>query len=85
MNFNEHINDICKKASQRIGVLRRLQNLIPTNAKLQLYKAAILPYLRYCHLTWHFCKASDTRRLERIQERGLRAVFEDKQSAYEKL
>ena len=39
MNFNEHINDICKKASQRIGVLRRLQNLIPTNAKLQLYKA----------------------------------------------
>jgi hypothetical protein len=58
----------------------RLKNLIPTNAKSQLYKAAILPYLIYCHLTWHFCKASDTRKLERIQERGLRAVFKDKQS-----
>jgi hypothetical protein len=55
------------------------------NAKLQLYKAAILAYLTYCHLTWYFCKASDTRKLERIQERGLRAVFKDKQSAYEDL
>jgi len=56
----------------------RLKNLIPTEAKLQLYKAAILPHLTYCHLTWHFCKASDRRKLERIQERGLRAVFKDK-------
>ena len=63
----------------------RLKNLIPTEAKLQLYKAAILPHLTYCHLTWHFCKASDRRKLERIQERGLRAVFKDKHSCYEKL
>lgn len=59
--------------------------MIPTDAKLQLYKAAILPHLCYCHLTWHFCKASDRRKLERIQERGLRAVFKDKRSSYEKL
>lgn len=63
----------------------RLKNLIPTEAKLQLYKAAILPHLTYCHLTWHFCKASDRRKLERVQERGLRAVFKDKQSCYEEL
>ena len=25
----------------------------------------------------HFCKASDTRKLERLQERGLRAVLKD--------
>ena len=75
LNFNHHINNVCKKASQRIGVLVRLKNLILAEAKLQLYKAAILPHLTYCHLTWHFCKASDRRKLERIQERGLRAVF----------
>ena len=85
LNCNHHINNVCKKASQRIGVLMRLKNLIPTEAKLQLYKAAILPHLTYCHLTWHFCKASDRRKLERVQERGLRAVFKDKQSCYEEL
>ena len=72
-------------ASQRIGVIMRLKSLIPTMAKLLLYKAAILPHLTYCHLVWHFCRARDTRRLERIQERGPRAVFNDKHSSYEAL
>ena len=70
LNFNHHINNVCKKASQRIGFLMRLKNLIPTEAKLQLYKAAILPHLTYCHLTWHFCKASDSRKLECTKERN---------------
>ena len=42
-------------------------------------------FLTYCHLVWHFCKASDTRKLERLQERGLRAVFKDNNSTYEQL
>ena len=85
LNFNLHISNVCKKASQRIGVIMRLRNLIPTEAKLHLFKAAILPHLTYCHLVWHFCRASETRRLERVQERGLRAVLKDKQSSYQQL
>ena len=49
VNFNLHISNVCKKASQRIGVIMRLRNLIPTEAKLNLFKAAILPHLTYCH------------------------------------
>ena len=85
LNFSEHIISIYKKASQRIGVLMRLRNLIPLKSKLILFKSAILPYLTYCHLVWHFCTASDTRKLERLQERGLRAVFKDNNSSYEQL
>ena len=82
LNFNIHINEICKRASQRVGVMMRLKKLIPTNAKLTLYKSAILPYLTYCHLTWHLCTACNKRKLERMQERALRALFLDKQSSY---
>ena len=85
LNFTEHISSVCKKGSQRVGVIMRLRNLIPTSAKLQLYKAAVLPHLTYCHTIWHFCKASDSRKLERVQERGLRAVFCDKNSSYDQL
>ena len=60
----------------------RLKKLIPTNAKLTLYKSAILPYLSYCHLTWHLCTACNKRKLESMQERALRARFLDKQSSY---
>ena len=82
LNFSEHVSSACKMASQRIGVLMRLRNLIPTEAKLQLYKSAVLPYLTYCHLVWHFCRASDARKLERLQERALRAVYKDKHASY---
>ena len=64
------------------GVLLRLRNLIPCSAKLQLYKSAILPHLTYCGIVWHFCKSSDKRKLERIQERALRAVFKSRTESY---
>ena len=43
------------------------------------------PNLTYCHTVWHFCKASDTRKLERVQERALRAVYNSKTTAYDEL
>ena len=85
LNFGDHISSICKKASQRIGGLMRLRNLIPTKAKLVLFESAVLPYLTYCHLVWRFCKSSDARKLVRLQERRLRAVDRDKYTSYSQL
>ena len=48
----------------RQPLLRRLRMLIPTHAKLQLYKAAILPHLTYCSTIWHLCTASDKRKVK---------------------
>ena len=85
LSFSEHISCICTKVSKLIGVLMRLRNLIPTTAKLCLYKSAILPHLTYCSLVWHFCKTSDRKKLERVNERGLRAVFCNWSTTYEDL
>ena len=85
LNYSSHISDICKKAGSKVGVLNRLKKLVPTHALLQLYKAGVLPNLTYCHMVWHFCRASDTKKLERVQERALRAVFSNKTATYEQL
>ena len=63
----------------------RLRNLIPCQTKLILCKTAIMPHLTYCHLVWNFCKSSDGRKIERIQERALRAVFKTTTETYEEL
>ena len=44
-SFTDHISTICEKASQRIGMLMQTRNLIPTKAKLMLFKSAVLLYL----------------------------------------
>ena len=54
LNFVGHVSELCTRASQKVGILVRLQNLIPCNAKLMLYKTSILPYLTYCNLVWKF-------------------------------
>ena len=41
INFSNHKGELCRKTSQQIGGLRRLKNLLPANAKLQLFKPAI--------------------------------------------
>ena len=85
LNFTSHISEMCTKASQKVGVLMRLRKLIPCNAKSLIYKSFILLHLTYCHLVWHFCKSSDRRKLERIQERALRAVYGSNSETYEEL
>ena len=85
LNFSEHIQQVCQKANCKTGVLSRMKNLVPERTKLHLFKAVILPKLNYCSLVWLFLRASDQRKLERIQEKGLRAVFKDSVSTYENL
>lgn len=45
----------------------RLKKLLP---KLKLLKAAFLPYLTYSHLVLHFRCATESRKLEQVQERA---------------
>ena len=45
LSFSSHISDICKMACKKVGVLVRLRNMIPREAKLQLYKSAVLRIL----------------------------------------
>ena len=85
LNFSLHISEVCNRVSKQVGILNRLKNLIPSCAKLELYKSAIMPHLIYCHLVWHFSLASDWRKLERLQERALRAVFNNTSDTYDTL
>ena len=63
----------------------RLRSLLPTKAKLRIYKTFILSQLTYCQVVWHFCKASDKRKIDRLQENALRAIYRDKNSTYKEL
>ena len=42
--FDNHISTICKKINKQFNVMLRLQNLIPSDTKVKLYKALTLPH-----------------------------------------
>ncbi len=83
LNFNEHVGTLCRKAASQLNVLARLSKHLDTRARMHIFKSFVLANFNYCPLVWHFCSASATKQLEKIQERGLRFVFNDFTSSYE--
>jgi hypothetical protein len=51
--------------------------------KLTIYYSFILSNFNYCPLVWHFCGESNTKKLEKIQERALRFIYNNSDSSYE--
>ena len=76
---------MCPEATSRIGTLTRMRKLVPEKTKLLLSKSVILSGLNYCSTVRFFITASDKRKLKRMQEKGLRTVFNDNASSYESL
>ena len=76
---------ICKKAARQLAVLKRLGHLLTRQGKLAIFKSFITSNFNYCPLIWHFCSQSSTKKLEKIQERALRFIYNDYSSTHHDL
>ena len=87
LKFDKHINNLCRKASQQLAVLKRiLESTYVISANLPfstLLYYHILNDFDFCPLAWHFCNAGNTKKLEKVQERALSFIYFDYTSAYE--
>ena len=52
ITWNLHINEISKKISRIIGILKKLQLIVPKNVLLTICNTLILPHINYCLLVW---------------------------------
>ena len=85
LTFNTHIANICKKAARQLAVLKRLGHLLTRQGKLAIFISFITSNFNYCPLIWHFCSQSSTKKLEKIQERALRFIYNDYSSTHHDL
>ena len=86
LKFDAHISNICKKASRQLHVLnKRIGKNLTKLGRLTIYYSFIMSNFNYCPVIWHFCGECNTRKIEKIQERALRFIYEDYCSTYEQL
>jgi hypothetical protein len=52
MKWADHIDEISKKISKRIGLLRRIKSLLPVHARRILYMSLIAPLFDYADNVW---------------------------------
>ena len=85
LNFNEHVNNLCSKASQKLHALARVRNYMNITQSKILMKTFILSHFGYCPLVWMMHNRTLNNRINRIHERALRLVYKDDSSSFEEL
>jgi hypothetical protein len=85
LKFDAHISNICRKAAQQINIMKRLGKHLNKLHRLTIFHSFILSNFNFCPLSWHFCTETNTKKIEKIQERALRFVYEDYNCTYQEL
>ena len=75
LTFENHINMVTTKINKTIGLLRKLQNLLPRTALIKIYKAFVRPHLDYGDILYDQAfNLSFQQKLESIQYRACLAI-----------
>ena len=74
LTFNHHIELITNKVSKSIGIMFKLQNLLPFSCMKQLYYSLIYPYLNYCIISWGGTCPTYLNPLVVLQKRAIRVI-----------
>ncbi len=74
LNWNHHISQKTKKASQQLNFVRRNLHRCPQNTKEHAYMALVRPHLEYSSTVWDPNWKIDINMIEMIQNRTARFV-----------
>jgi len=85
LSFAPHISKICKTAANQLNSIKRLNKHFNADTKKALTRSYVLSQFNYCPLVWHFCGNASIHKMEKIQERALRFVFNDYTSEYKEM
>ena len=85
LNFNLHIDIICKSASNQLNALVRLKRYLDHEESFVLVNSFIYSNFNYCPLVWMFSSKRSLNKIKNLQKRALRIVLDDYTSSYELL
>ena len=83
LTFENHIRNICKKASQKLNALARIAPYI--QKRRTIMKSFVTSQFSYCPLIWMFHGRRLNNKINSIHERALRIAYQDNTSAFQEL
>ena len=85
LTFKNHMETICKKASQKLNALSRLCTIMPFHRRKVLMQAFFNSQFSYCPLVWMFHGRKINTRIDNLHFRALRMIYLDETSSFEEL
>ena len=85
MKFKYHIENLCRKASLKLIALSRVVSFVDLPQKKVLFNAFFQSQFNYCPLVWMCHSITLNNKINRLHERCLRLIYNDKQSTFHEL
>ena len=85
LKFDKHVLNIIKKANSKLSALSRLTKFMTLQKKRTLYKAFAESQFKYFPLTWMFRGRKTNYKINRLQERALKLIYNEHISSFEEL
>ena len=85
LTFESHVRSLCKKASQKLNAFARIACSLKFDQRKLLLNVFITSQFSYASVVWMFHNQKFNNHINRIHERALRIVYQDQNSAFEKL
>ena len=83
--FDQHITDLCRRASRKIHTLARVTSFMTLKKRRLLTNSFFKTEFYYCPLIWmRHCRENNSK-INRLHERCLRTIYNDKQSSFNEL
>jgi hypothetical protein len=75
LTWTQHTKALKSKMSRYIGIMYKIRNLLPIQARLQIFHSFVQSHLNFCSLIWGFSSKSNIESLFAGQKKGMRAVM----------
>ena len=85
LNFNKHISTVCSKTANKHAALTRLSKIVNEKQRRRIFKAFLDSQFNYCPLIWMFHSRTLNSKINKLQEKALRIVFNDNTSSFDQL
>ena len=77
LSFEKYIFTLVKKASNQLNAITRIQKFMGFKEKEILLNSFVYSNFNYCPLVGYFCLRKSVKKIEKIQEQGLRILYND--------
>ena len=77
LTFTDHISSGCAKAARQLNALSRISKNLDLKCRKLIFQSFVLSNFTYCPIVWHFCGKQNNGKIEKIQDRALRILYDD--------
>ena len=85
LKFSLHVSNICKSVANQLSVLIKPNNFSCFEGKRVLTNSYFMSNFNYFSLVWMFSSATSLKKIENLQKRALRFLYNNYQLTYEEL